>query len=101
MQTTNSGHLNLSDATLLLIFMITMCLTGLASAIETGIKVQGSIDMARDILDYALAVLYFKMITKFIASFRLQTVVDMNNNVQIVAIEPNGNEVFRFQLDAD
>ena len=100
-QTTNSGHLNLRDATLLLIFMIAMCGTGLASAIDTKVKVQGGIDMARDLLDYFLAVLYFKMITKFIASFRLQTVVDLNNNVQIVAIEPNGNEVFRFTLDDD
>ncbi len=98
-QTTNSGHLNLRDATLLLIFMIAMCGTGLASAIDTKVRVQGGIDMARDLLDYFLAVLYFKMIIKFIASFRLQTVVDLNNNVQIVAIEPNGNEVFRFTLD--
>ena len=98
-QTTDSGHLNLRDATLLLVFMISMCATGLASAMTTSMHKQIYIDMARDLIDYVLAILYFKMITKFIASFRLQTLVDKDNNVQIVAIEPNGSEVFRFTLD--
>ena len=100
-QATNSGHLNLRDATILLIFMILMTGTGLASAITSDMKKQTLIDMFRDIIDYTLAIMYFKMITKFIASFRLQTTVDNEGKVQIVAIEPNGIEVFRFTLEGE
>jgi hypothetical protein len=45
--------------------------TGLASAFISEMKKQTYIDMFRDIIDYTLAIMYFKMITKFIASFRL------------------------------
>lgn len=71
MQATNSGHLNLRDATILLIFMILMTASGLASAMITDLQARIIIDMLRDIIDYILAIMYFKMITKFIASFQL------------------------------
>lgn len=100
-QATNSGHLNLRDATILLIFMILMTASGLASAMITDLEARIIIDMLRDIIDYILAIMYFKMITKFIASFQLQTTVDQDGKIQIVAIEPNGIEVFRFTLEGE
>ena len=101
MQATNSGHLNLRDATILLVLMILMTASGLASAMVTNYTARISIDMIRDIIDYFLAIMYFKMITKFIASFQLHTTVDQDGKIQIVAIEPNGIEVFRFTLEGE
>jgi len=51
--------------------MILMTASGLASAMITDLEARIIIDMLRDIIDYILAIMYFKMITKFIASFQL------------------------------
>ena len=52
-------------------------------------------------LNLLLCFMYFKMITNFITTFRLQTKVNKDGTIDIVGIEPNGHEVFKFQLDAD
>ena len=65
------------------------------------LKARIIVNMIRDLINYFLAIMYFKMITKFIASFQLQTTVDQDGKIQIVAIEPNGIEVFRFTLEGE
>ena len=98
---TDSGHLNMRDATVLLILLILMMGTGLAGAyvpIDKGLKY---IDCFKDVFDFMIGMMYFKMITNFITTFRLQTKVNKDGTIDIVGIEPNGHEVFKFQLDAD
>ena len=59
------------------------------------------IDILRDLIDFSLGVMYFKMIIHFVTTFKLQTIVHKNGSIDIVAIEPNGNEVFKFKLDEE
>ena len=73
---TDSGHLNIADASILLALQLLMVATGLFAAFyftiekSTGKK---AINMAKDIIDFLLGVMYFKMIQHFVTSFKLQT----------------------------
>ena len=93
---TDSGHLNMRDATVLLILLFLMMGTGLAGAyvpIDMGLIY---IDCFKDIFDFMIGMMYFKMIINFITTFRLQTKVNKDGSIDIVGIEPNGGEVFKF-----
>ncbi len=72
-----------------------MC-TGLAGAyvpIRYGLVY---IDCFKDVFDFLIGMMYFKMIINFITTFRLQTHVNKDGSIDIVGIEPNGNQVFKF-----
>ena len=56
-------------------------------------------DMIKDILDFCLGVMYFKMIQNFVTKFTLHTQVDQDGNIDIVGIDDNGAEVFKFELN--
>ena len=43
--------------------------------------------------------MYFKMITNFITKFKLQTKVNKDGSIDIVGIDKNGLEIFKFSLD--
>ena len=57
------------------------------------------IDVAKDLVDFALGVMYFKMITNFITKFKLQTKVSKDGSIDIVGIDKTGHEIFKFSLD--
>ena len=71
---TDTGHLNLLDASVLLILQILMILTGILTILmyrEHHEYEQIYIDISRDVIDFLIAILYFKMITNFITKFKL------------------------------
>lgn len=97
-----TGHLNVVDATILLIFMILMTVTGLASNFVSKFDypdIAIGIDIARDSLDFLLVIMYFKMITNFITTFELRTKVNVDGSIDIVGYDTEGHEVFKFNLD--
>ena len=63
-------------------------------------EMKASPDIARDIINYFLTIMYFKMITNFITDFTLTTKVNGDDgSVEIVGIDPKGREVFKFAID--
>ena len=90
-QRTDSGHLNMRDATILLVLLILMMGTGIAGVYVPINKGLVYIDTSKDIFDFMLGVMYFKMITTFVTTFRLSTHVNKDGSIDIVGIEPNGN----------
>jgi len=98
---TETGHLKIGNASMLLVLQILMIASGLLSAFIPfdKAKVKFGVDMFSDIIDYMLCVMYFKMITNFITTFRLQTKVNKDGSIDIVGIDENGHEVFKFNLD--
>ena len=70
---TDTGHLNLLDATILLILQIMMIGTGMVTILffENHSQEQIYVDTTRDVIDFLIVVLYFKMITNFITKFKL------------------------------
>jgi hypothetical protein len=98
---TETGHLKIGNASMLLVLIILMIFTGLVSTFvpfSYG-KIKLIADMVRDVMDYVLCLMYFKMITNFITTFRLQTKVNKDGSIDIVGIDENGHEVFKFNLD--
>jgi len=96
---TNSGHLNMCNAKLLLVFIFLQIISAL---LPTFTEVNASnmyLDMIDDILNLCLTTMYFKMITNFITQFTLKTKVSEDGTIDIVGIDPNGFEVFKFALD--
>lgn len=69
----DTGHLNLRDAILLLILLLVMTGLGLCSAYVRDWNALIYVNTAKDSVDYLIAIMYFKMITKFITTFKLQT----------------------------
>ena len=59
------------------------------------------VEICRDIIDFFIVFLYFKMITNFVTTFRLATKVNKEGCIEIVGIDPNGFEVFKFSLDSE
>ena len=59
------------------------------------------VDTTRDVIDFLIVVLYFKMITNFITKFKLQTKVNKDESIDIVGIDKNGIEIFKFRLDVE
>ena len=94
--TEDTGHLKITDAVFLLFLLVMMTIGGLTSTFMHNAWTLVYIDCARDVIDFFIAMMYFKMITNFITTFRLQTKVNKNGSIDIVGIEPNGNEVFKF-----
>ena len=47
-------------------------------------------DASRDILEFFLAIFYFKVIIHFIKDFRLETKVNMCGSIDIVALDERG-----------
>ena len=45
-----------------------------------------------------LGIMYFKMITNFVTSFKITTKVEKNGTVDIVGIDEDNHEVFKFAL---
>ena len=98
----DTGHLNVFDASFLLVFILLMCASGLASKFTPRVlypTVAIVIDIVRDILDYLLAIMYFKMITNFITTFKLRTKVTSDGSIDIVGYDDDGHEVFKFNLE--
>ena len=60
-----------------------------------------AIGIVKDCVDFLLGIMYFKMIQRFVTSFKLQTVVHQDGQIDIVGIEANGHEVFKFELSED
>lgn len=102
-QRTDSGHLKILDASVLLILMILMIISGLVSSLvfEEKQTLQIYVDCIRDSVDYLIGVMYFKMIIHFITNFTLQTKVDRDGDIQIVGIDKNGHEVFVFNINEE
>lgn len=99
--TEDTGHLKIYDAAFLLGLLVLMTIGGLTSTFMHDDWTLIYIDATRDVIDFLITMMYFKMITNFITIFRLQTKVNKNGSIDIVGIEPNGNEVFKFQLDEE
>jgi len=59
------------------------------------------VDCVRDVVDFMIGIMYFKMITNFITKFKLQTKVNKDESIDIVGIDKNGLEIFKFSLDQD
>ena len=100
---TDTGHLNLLDASILLILQILMIATGMVTILffENHSQEQIYVDTTRDVIDFLIAVLYFKMITNFITKFKLQTKVNKDESIDIVGIDKAGIEIFKFRLDVE
>ena len=72
-QRSDSGHLNIVDASVLLVLMIGMIVTGLLTSLlltdKTGPQIY--FDCSKDTFDYLIGVMYFKMIIHFVTNFKL------------------------------
>lgn len=98
----DSGHLNIWHARILLVFMLMMTVSGLGSKFVSRAEypeISMGIEISRDLLDFFLAAMYFKMITNFITTFKLRTKVNADNSIDIVGYDDDGHEVFKFNLD--
>lgn len=101
---TDSGHLNMVDASVLLGLQIAMIITGVFSVFfvdQHSSSVLTYTEITRDLIDFALGCMYFKMITNFITKFTLQTHVNTDGNIDIVGIDKWGHEIFKFSLQDD
>ena len=58
-------------------------------------------DASRDILEFFLSILYFKVIIHFIKDFRLETKVNIDGSIDIVALDEQGHELFKFNIDEE
>lgn len=87
------------NAKVLLSFMFLLIVISIFPASSTLKTTNIYVDMSEDILNLCLTVLYFKIITNFITEFRLHTKVHEDGNIDIVGIDRNGYEVFKFALD--
>ena len=58
-------------------------------------------DASRDILEFFLAIFYFKVIIRFIKDFRLETKVNIDGSIDIVALDERGCELFKFNIDEE
>ena len=74
--------------------MVAICL-----AIKPNFEIRAAQEITRDLLNLLLCFMYFKMITNFITDFHLQTKVNADGSVDILGIDRNGYEVFKFALD--
>ena len=59
------------------------------------------IGTSRDVIDFLLGVMYFKMMIHFITKFKLQTKVHKDGSIDIVGLDKYGHEVFKFNLDEE
>jgi len=93
--------MKIKNAIVLLILQLLMILFGVASEFlpYAWLTLKLTIDMLKDIIDYFLGIMYFVMITNFITTFKMQTKVNLDGSIDIVGIDPNGREVFNFNLD--
>lgn len=75
---TDSGHLKLADACVLLALQLVMIILGIISILffSSHSTVQIYVDSSRDVVYFLLELMYFKMITNFITKFKLQTKVN-------------------------
>ena len=73
-----SGHLKLFDICILLVMQIATIFAGLISFFFFNKTEKGMIytDASRDVLEFFLAIFYFKVIIHFIKDFRLETKVN-------------------------
>ena len=98
-----TGHMKIGNAIMLLILQFFMIATGVSSEFfpDHWLVVRLTNDMAKDVFDFLLGIMYFVMITNFITTFKMQTKVNLDGSIDIVGIDPNGREVFKFCLDDD
>ena len=72
---TDSGHLNLCDASLLVFLQATEAIICVISALyfnfEKTVISDKMIAISKDVADYLLAIMYFKMIQGFVTKFKL------------------------------
>ena len=96
-----TGHMKIKNAIILLILQLLMITTGLSSEFlpDDWFYIKLIDDMLKDIIDFFLGIMYFIMITNFITTFKMQTKVNLDGSIDIVGIDPNGREVFKFNLD--
>ena len=57
--------------------------------------------LVKECVEYLIGIMYFKMGTSFITTFKLQTKVNDQGNCEIVGIDKNGHEIFIFVLDSE
>ena len=99
----DTGHLAIRDAVMMLVLVLTLVLI----YIYMIIVFDGNNDhrmwstMSLDFLTFLITISYYRVILKFTCSFRLQTKVDKDGNIDIVGIETNGNEIFKFVLNKE
>ena len=99
-----SGHLKLFDICILLVMQIATIIAGLVSFFFFNKTEKGMIytDASRDVLEFFLAIFYFKVIIHFIKDFRLVTKVNKDGSIDIVALdETTGHELFKFNIDEE
>ena len=101
--TQDSGHLKLFDICVLLVMQVATIAAGILSFFAFNKTEKGMIytDCTRDILEFFLAILYFKMILHFIKDFRLETKVNKDGSIDIVALDDHGYELFKFNIDEE
>ena len=99
----DTGHLKLLDITIMLIMQILTIFAGLISFFFFNKTEKGMIytDASRDILEFFLAIFYFKVIIHFIKDFRLETKVNIDGSIDIVALDEQGHELFKFNIDEE
>ena len=100
----DSGHLKLFDICILLSMQIATIIAGLISFFFFNKTEMGMIytDASRDILEFFLAIFYFKVIIHFIKDFRLETKVNLDGSIDIVPLDiKHGHELFKFNIDEE
>jgi len=80
-RSTDTGHLNMCHAKTLLVLLILQALSASVIAIAPIFEMHASQDIVRDILNFMLAIMYFKMIAHFITDYRLTTKVSNEDGI--------------------
>ena len=102
-QSTQSGHMKVSDiAVCLVIESLTIgCSVMTIFVYNEHQTAQIAIDMIHELLDLLLMIAYFKILTQFVTEFQLRTKVEADGHVLIVGINREGVEVLKFFLDEE
>ena len=75
-QSTDSGHLNVNHASMLLAFLFLQMLVAFYNIAWPMSNLALGQELARDILNFLLSIMYFVMIANFITDFTLTTKID-------------------------
>ena len=98
---TDTGHLKLVDASILLGLLIVIILLTSLIAVKPLHETRLTVNflVVKECTEYLIGIMYFKMGTSFITNFKLQTKVNDQGSCEIVGIDTNGHEIFVFVLD--
>ena len=99
----DTGHLAITDAVTMLVLQLMMVLSFVLRLFfsDKNFTLKLWATMTMELLAFLLIINFFRVIFKFVSSFRLQTKIGKDGNIDIVGIDPNGKEIFKFVLNKE